>query len=250
MKSLAVSDRWKAHYGPYYAGPSGSRGLAAVDRARNIVALCDGHPHETVLDIGAGEGAVLQRLSALRFGKALYALEISDSAVQAVRQREIAGLVECLLFDGYSLPYADNRFDLAVLSHVVEHLEHPRRLLYEAARVARFVFVEVPLEHTIRMRKDFTFSEVGHINPFTPKTIRRLIQTCELDVLRQAITNSSLPVYRDQSGRRAWPKYLLKELLLRCSPGLATLLLTYQCALLCARRGRSAEAGPERAPGG
>ena len=46
------------------------------------------------------------------------------------------GLVESKLFDGARVPYPDNSFDLAYMSHVVEHLEHPRQLIYEAARVA------------------------------------------------------------------------------------------------------------------
>jgi hypothetical protein len=42
-------------------------------------------------------------------------------------------LAEARTYDGYRIPYGDKRFDLAVLSHVVEHLEHPRLLLYEAS---------------------------------------------------------------------------------------------------------------------
>ena len=68
--------------------------------------------------------------------------------MEAIRAKNIPGLFDCKVFDGYTIPYDDNAFDLVVLSHVVEHVEHPRKLLYEAKRVARYVFIEVPLEAT------------------------------------------------------------------------------------------------------
>ncbi len=51
-------------------------------------------------------------------------------------------------------------------SHVVEH---PRTLLHEARRVARHVFVEVPLEHNLRLPRDFAADDLGHINAYTRK---------------------------------------------------------------------------------
>ena len=49
-------------------------------------------------------------------------------------------------FDGSPIPFRDQTFNLAVLNHVVEHLESPRELIREAAQVAEKVFIEVPLE--------------------------------------------------------------------------------------------------------
>ena len=77
------------------------------------------------------------------------------------------------MFDGYRTLYADNQFDLVLLSHVVEHVEHPRLLLYEAARVGKRLFVEVPLEDNVRLSDDFVFDHVGHINVYSRKTMRR-----------------------------------------------------------------------------
>jgi len=238
MPNITVNDELKAKYDSYYAGESQLRWLAGGDRARNITTLCSERPHRSILEIGAGDGSILQRLSDLQFGDALYAIEISKTAVEVIRRRNIQRLVECALFDGYNIPYEDNRFDLVVLSHVVEHLEYPRKMLYEASRVARSVFIEVPLEHTVRMSRDFQFNEVGHINFYTPKTIRRLIQTCRLEVLAQVVTNPSYGCYRYQFGGKALLKYLLKQVLLWVSAALATRLFTYQCALLCEKKTR------------
>lgn len=106
--------------------------------------------------------------------------------------------------------------------------------LAEAARVAPHVFVEVPLEDTIRLPRDFVWDDVGHINFYSAKTLRRLVQTCGLRVESQRTTHSSRATYVYRSGARGHVKYWIKEILLRLHPGLATRLFTYHGALLAA----------------
>jgi ubiquinone/menaquinone biosynthesis C-methylase UbiE len=237
MDHVRISADLQNHYANYYAtGDSEWRRLGALDKAANIVALCRDLPHDSVLEIGAGEGSVLTRLSELSFGRELYALEISPTGLETIRNRRIPGLVECAPFDGYGIPYGEARFDLAVLSHVVEHVEHPRRLLCEAGRVARQVFVEVPLEDTARLPPDFTFDSTGHINFYSPKTIRRLVQTCGLEVLRQKTTTPSKAVHRFKKGARGVVDYHVKKGLLALAPRLAPHLFTYHSALVCRTR--------------
>jgi len=233
MTELTVSARLKENYDSYYQGESEWRALGAMDKAKNIVQLCRALPHDNILEIGSGEGAILKRLSDLKFGENLYSIEISESAASTIGSRNIPRVRECQLFDGYHIPYSDRKFELAVLSHVLEHAEHPRLLLYEASRVAECVFVEVPLEDTVRLKRDFVFDRVGHINFYSWKTIRCLVQSCGMKVLSQTVTNPSLPVYQYDSGRTGILKYGIKEFLRWASPGLACSLFTYHCSLIC-----------------
>jgi hypothetical protein len=235
MNELAVSAKLKENYDSYYQGESKWRALGAMDKAENIVQLCRSLPHSNILEIGSGEGAILKRLSDLNFGENLYSIEISESAVATIRHRNIPRVRECQLFDGYHIPYSDHTFELAVLSHVLEHVEHPRILLYEAARVAECVFVEVPLEDTIRLKRDFIFDSVGHINFYSWKTIRCLFQSCGMKVLSQTVANPSLPVYEFASGRAGILKFGIKEFLQWASPGLAYRLFTYHCSLVAGK---------------
>jgi SAM-dependent methyltransferase len=193
------------------------------------------------LDVGAGEGAVLQRLADGGFGKRHFALDISASGVERIRNRTIPSLVECRQFDGYAIPFADSTFDLAVLSHVIEHVEHPRLLLNEAARVADLVYVEVPLEHNRGLRGDFVWDAVGHINFYTPKTIRLLVQSCGHEVLEQQQSHPMLQQYRYRLGMKGIAAYLLKEAALRTMPSAAHSLWTYHSSLLIRSRRSSNE---------
>ena len=207
--------------------------MSAVEKVNNIVNLCSAYPHDSILDIGAGEGSVLEGLAIQGFGENLYALEVSGSAVSAIRERNIPSLIECRSFDGYNITYDDHRFDLVILSHVLEHLEYPRRLIREASRVGWVIFVEVPLEDNRRLGMDYRPDSVGHINFYSPRTIRRLIQTCDMEILSQTVTNFSYSAYRHMFGSKALLRYLPKELLLRVMPKLATRRWTYHCSIVC-----------------
>jgi SAM-dependent methyltransferase len=232
----AVSQPLRERYDACYAeGASEWRRLGALAKAENLVALCAAHPHASLLEIGAGEGALLARLAELGFGERLAAAEISRSGVRAIRARALPGLAGVVRFDGDRLPWADASFDLAVLSHVLEHAEHPRRLLAEAARVARAVFVEVPLEDTWRLPRDWRPDAAGHINFFSAKSLRRLVQSCGLEVLAERVAVPSREAMVLRRGARGALAHGLKAAALSLAPALALRLATYHGALLCCR---------------
>ncbi len=87
----------------------------------------------------------------------------------------------------------------------------------------------------MRLKPDFVFDRVGHINFYSWKTIRRLIQTCDLQVLAQTVTNPSRALHEYYSGRSGIVKYAVKDLLLRASTSVAASLFTYHCSILCAK---------------
>lgn len=177
--SPAVSPGLQAAYdGQYTDKVSAWRELAGKHKARNIVAVCAGRRFRDVLECGAGEGGVLMHLDAAGFAENLYAAEISDSGVRAIRARQLPSVRAVEKFDGYTLPFPDRRFDLAILSHVLEHVEHPRLLLRELRRVSRFQAIEVPLDYApdIDRRTDHLLG-YGHINVFTPSLLRFLLKS-------------------------------------------------------------------------
>ena len=238
-------DRWRSkvpsmdpnlarHYGHYYeTGASEWRRLGAIDKARNIIGRCDGMDIDSVVEIGAGDGAVLHQLSGTNFARSYSALEVSESAVKVIRDRGIDGLREVTLFDGYDAPIEDGKYDLAVLSHVVEHVEHPRMLLREAARVADYVYVEVPLELKLRAPRDFKWTSTGHINIYSSLTTRHLVQSTGLSIVEERVTNPSFDVYRFGRGKQALTHFAIKATALRIMPPIATRLFTYHWSALC-----------------
>jgi SAM-dependent methyltransferase len=232
--TLSVDKALLENYANYYEQADDLaewRRLGAVDKCSNIVRLCSRLEHHDVLEIGCGDGAILERLAGIGFGARFTGLEISPSAIQAVQRKKIPNL-DVQGFEGYDLSFAEKRFDLAILSHVIEHVEYPRKLIREAARVAQNVFLEVPLEDNWRLSGDFVFDRVGHINFYNPKTIRRLVQSCGMNIFGASLSHGGMDccVYRKGTARGTWT-YLIKELGLRVWPNVASHAFTYNYSL-------------------
>ncbi len=110
------------------------RALGAQSKAAHVRALCGRiqlRP-STIVEIGCGDGALLAALRG--FAPVFDGFELSAPAAALARQAlPDARRVES--FDGSEVPAEDGSYDLAILSHVLEHVPVPRRQLAEAARV-------------------------------------------------------------------------------------------------------------------
>ena len=231
--SSPVSERYQTLYEQFYSQQDLEwRAISATQKFKNIKDLSAGVSHQSVLEIGAGDGAITQLMCDAHFCAELEAVDISEPGVELLKARELPAYVHAQVFDGATLPYPDQRFDLVVLSHVVEHLEHPRQLLYEAARVGRAVFIEVPLEDTRALSPTYVPDHVGHINVYSPRSIRHLIQTCGLTIQREHVHPASLRAHRRSAGARGVMKYLMKRLALTYASEWAPSVFTYHASFL------------------
>jgi len=156
------------------------RALGARGKAAHAAALCAraGLVPGAVVEIGCGDGALLAELSARGLGTTLDGFELSEPAAAIAAGRGIprAGRVEA--FDGARVPAPDGAYDLAVLSHVLEHVPEPAALLAEAARVGAWVLVEVPLEANGSARRPAKRAEaarIGHVQAFDRAAVHALL---------------------------------------------------------------------------
>ncbi len=216
-----VSKTLQAAYNEQYSdGMSEWRELGAKYKAENIIAVTKGHRFSRVIDCGAGEGSVLAALQAKSFAPKLFAVEISESGLAQIGKRHLPSLEEAVKFDGYNIPYPDKTFDLAYCSHVIEHVEHPRILLRELARISEYQVFEVPLDYSPQVDKNVQhFLAYGHINIFTPSVFKFLLKSEGFKIIEERLTQSHEEVLRyiwyNDSGL---PKSLKLELKLRLRP--------------------------------
>ncbi|MES2278242.1 MAG: class I SAM-dependent methyltransferase [Bacteroidota bacterium] len=185
MDEKVTSTNVKAAYDEFYQQHDVAwRMLGAKYKAQHIIDVCKGHSFNTVLEVGAGDGSILKLLSEQNFAPGYDAVELSASGVEQIRKAGIKNLKSVQEFDGYHLPFGDDSFDLIILSHVLEHVEHERLLLRELKRVAKMLLIEVPRDYKPGVDKRIKhFLAYGHINVYTPTSLRYLLATEGLDVI-------------------------------------------------------------------
>jgi len=183
---ISVNKELKEKYDSHYSDSTEEwRRTGAVGKVENIRELASGLEFKNVVDIGAGDGNILSILSDSNFCEEYTAVEISDSAIKQMKAKNIKGLVEIKQFDGYNLPFADKQFDLAICSHVIEHVEHPRQLLSEIKRISKAQIFEVPIDFSFKVDRKFKhYNAYGHINIYTPALFNFLLYTLEFKIVK------------------------------------------------------------------
>ena len=225
-------------YADYYdsaAQTAEKRAIAAEQTMSYMRRVLGDARFDRLLDVGAGDGNVLAELDRGAFARELYAIEISSSGIHAIEARRLAALKEAKLFDGYHIPYPDKFFDLAVAIHVLEHVEHERLLLLEMRRIARRVYIEVPLEHGLGVGRSISSGRpFGHINFYTPATLRNLLESSGLQVTQCGVGASSLRYEQHVSGRvRGMIKSAVRRAALKAFPRAAPWVIVYNGFALC-----------------
>ena len=210
------------------------RALSARDSMRELKRVSGGRPFERLLDVGAGEGAVLHELEQSGFAEKISVVEISDSGIEAIRERGLSTLESIQKFDGYSIPHPEKSFDVSLATYVLEHVEHERLFLKELARVSQRVIIAVPLEHTLQLRKAREAGKaIGHINFYTPETFRSVLETSGLEVENLFPYTTSRQYESFVSPKLGPYKYFVRKAALKIAPRLACSVLTYMAIAMC-----------------
>jgi methionine biosynthesis protein MetW len=143
-------------------------------------------PGSKVIDLGCGNGALLQQLQIER-SAAVKGMELTASGVQVCRAKGldvIQGRID------EKLPFSDDSFDYALCSVTIQMVMYPEILLNEMKRIARFQIISFPnfafyrnrLEFILRgampthMLFDYQWYSTGHIHQLSVKDFRRLVQ--------------------------------------------------------------------------
>jgi SAM-dependent methyltransferase len=222
------------------------RALGARSKADHAVVLCAraGLRPRTLVEIGCGDGALLAELGARGLASVLDGFELSPPAAELARARTIPGARRIEAYDGEHVPAPDGAYDLAVLSHVLEHVRDPAPLLREAARVAPVVLVEVPLEANRSAARDAKRAEaarIGHLQFLDRAAVHALVAGAGLAVAAEL--SDPLPYAHHAffaasrpARARAALKACARRALWRVLPQAAERLFTVHYACLARRR--------------
>ena len=233
-----LNDDLKSMYSGYYAPNSSlehKRHLSAETTLEHILHVSVGRRWKRVIDVGAGNGSVLASLDKTDMADELYAIEISESGVASINELGLSKLKEATIFDGYKIDYPDKFFDLAICSHVVEHVEHERIFLRELARVAKEVIIEVPLDGGLRIERGIRETyKYGHLNFYTVPGFLFLLKTAGMTVEQHLVATSSAAYERQlYGGLKGTIKSAIRTNSLRFFPKIAPWLFSYLLTVRC-----------------
>jgi len=133
-----------------------------------------------ILDAGCGSGRNMVELA--RYGT-VTGLELADASVARARERAVGEVVQGTLDE---MPFADERFDLAVSFDVIEHLDDDRRALRELRRVVRdggTLLVTVPAYQWL-------WSEHDVVNHHRRRYTRRTLEAAAHDAGWQTVSTT------------------------------------------------------------
>ena len=250
---MKVDDSLADLYTGYYdVNVAEKRSISAEQTVSHMAQLLPSTSYSSLIDVGAGEGSVLAVLERLGIASELYALEISSSGVAAIKARALPTLRSVDQFDGYQIPLAGAPYSVAVAAHVLEHVEHERAFVRALINAAELVYIEVPLELTVRVERSIRASgKFGHINFYTPATLRNLLETSGAEIMAFQTFSNSLAYERFTGGTAVGTmKHLVRKAILGLAPRMATQLMTYVGAALCRKRAGSPRAsGADRQQG-
>lgn len=133
-------------------------------------------PHDSVLDLGCGDGSLLAEMSG-KITARLMGSDVSQKAL-AIARRNAPG-VEFFqaTLPGGTLP-PGRTFDVVTLSEVLEHIEDDEAVLREVAPIARHVVISVPGGPADKVDKRY-----GHFRNYAGDLMARKLEASGYDVV-------------------------------------------------------------------
>jgi 2-polyprenyl-3-methyl-5-hydroxy-6-metoxy-1,4-benzoquinol methylase len=150
---------------------------------REALQLLDRAAPTSVLDVGCGEGVLVQSWAQRLPGARMVGVDLEEASIQQGWSEHAAPNLEYRVVDGPGLPFADGEFELASAMEVLEHLPDPEQMLAEMARCARSnLLVSVPREplwRMLNMARGAYWSSwgntPGHLNHWSARSLRALL---------------------------------------------------------------------------
>jgi ubiquinone/menaquinone biosynthesis C-methylase UbiE len=171
------------------------REFTAREKSKSILELSRGLKFKKVVEVECGLCNTIARLEKSDFAPEFYGVEVSPSVFYYNKRKTRIGKLKAVyLLDTMETKFEDSSFDLGILSHVLEHVSAPEKLLAETLRISKYVIIEVPLENCVSVNlyakflerqtgKKRTDNPTGHLNFFDKASIWSLVKKSSGEIM-------------------------------------------------------------------
>jgi len=157
-----------------------------------------------VLEIGCNSGGLLRLISEQRKGYCV-GLEISEKLAEKAKAKGF----NVTIGQAENLPWEDNKFDVVVMTEVLEHIYQPGLALKEAHRVLKpgGVFVgSVPHPKGQNSKRGTTAKHRWHCHIFKEAELSELLKKYFCEIYTENISH-----YNDQENTAQWMGWICKK---------------------------------------
>jgi ubiquinone/menaquinone biosynthesis C-methylase UbiE len=147
----------------------------------------------TVLDVGCGDGTLDKLIMDKRNDLSIKGIDVLVRPLTHIPVEN---------FDGHTIPYADNEFDVVMFVDVLHHTDEPSELLREAKRVAKKVVVikdhtknGLLANTTLRFMDWVGNARHGVVLPYNYWTHQKWLDTVEKLDMRIQVWNAKIGLY-------------------------------------------------------
>jgi SAM-dependent methyltransferase len=150
---------------------------------RSLDELLERGDPESLLDVGCGEGVLVQRVAQRLHPRRVVGIDLEEGSIQAGWARHQAPNLEYRTMHAQELPFGEGEFDMVSAIEVLEHLPDPEGTLEQMARCAqRHLLVSVPREplwRGLNMARGAYWAHLGntpgHLNHWSRSAFVRLL---------------------------------------------------------------------------
>jgi len=150
---------------------------------RTLAELLERADPASLLDVGCGEGVLVQRLARQLGSRRVVGVDLEEESIQAGWSRHRAPNLEYHTMRGGELPFAEREFDTVSAIEVLEHVPDPEQTLGEMTRCAqRHLLVSVPREplwRALNLARGSYMAQLGntpgHLNHWSKRSFTQLL---------------------------------------------------------------------------
>jgi SAM-dependent methyltransferase len=131
---------------------------------------------KSVLDVGCGEGSLLQSLSLAEKGYELNGIDLSENAIKLAEDKIKCGIFKVIDISKVSM---DKKFDLVICSEVLEHIEDDVSAIKNIYKMSKFVIITVPIG-----KLGAEDLQVGHVRRYSKKDILNKLESVGFKIIK------------------------------------------------------------------
>jgi SAM-dependent methyltransferase len=145
---------------------------------------------QSVLDLGCGSGDVSNIIA--EKARTVVGIDHDEESLKIASDKYKRSNLTFIHGDARTYLKTSDKFDVLILSHILEHLDEPKDFLQSFKDYFEYIYIEVPdfdRDVANHYRKDLNmeliYSDTDHVSEFDRYELKDLINLCNLEILRE-----------------------------------------------------------------